>query len=383
MLLLVGATPARSADPQQDAVDQQVQQEVQRILGELDLQDLQTALDELQNPPDDLRNADQLVTQLAQGQFTYLGQTFLNYMLDSAREPLTQAVALFAELLLLAAVSGVLAQMTRALTGGGAAKIASLLVYGVAAVLILHGLWQAVDGARTSITTLLNVTQAVFPVLTALLAASGGFASTAVLQPAFAVAAQTASWLVRDLLLPAALCGGVLSVAGSVTQKNLLKEFGSLLRSAGVWVAGAVMTVFVALTAIQGSAAVSYDGISFRTAKYAVDSMVPYVGGMFSDLADTLVGCSLLVRNAVGVAGLLALLAAIIPPVLSALGIYLAYRLAGALAASFDADGLCTVMGESGKVVMLLVVILLMTFVLMFLMLTVTIGAGNSILAMR
>jgi hypothetical protein len=69
--------------------------------------------------------------------------------------------------------------------------------------------------------------------------------------------------------------------------------------------------------------------------------------------------------------------------VLSAFGIYQAYRLAGALAASFDADGLCTVMGESGKVVMLLVVILLMTFVLMFLMLTVTIGAGNSILAMR
>lgn len=360
-----------------------MQQEVDRIIAGLDLHSLQNELDALQEKPKELNNAAALVRGLAAGQFKFLGQDFLQVLGDAAKEPFRQGLLLFSELLLLVAISGILAQMTAALSSGGAAKIAGLIVYSVAALLILHSLWGAIDSTRKAITALLNVTQGVFPVLTTMLAATGGFASSAVLQPAYAMLTQTATWLTRDLLLPAALYGGVLSIAGAVTGKNLLSEFGSLLRSAGIWVAGALMTLFVALTSIQGSAAMSFDGISFRTAKYAIDSMIPYVGGMFSDLADTLVGCSILVRNAVGVAGLLGLLAVVVGPVLGALAIYLAYRLAAALAASFEAKELAAVLGESGKVVMLLVVILLMTFAMMFIMLTISLSAGNNILAMR
>ena len=43
-----------------------------------------------------------------------------------------------------------------------------------------------------------------------------------------------------------------------------------------------------------------------------MDNFVPIVGGMFSDTVDTLVGCSLVVHNAVGVLGLVLLLSALL-----------------------------------------------------------------------
>ena len=50
-----------------------------------------------------------------------------------------------------------------------------------------------------------------------------------------------------------------------------------------------------------GRSAAAVDGVSIRTAKYAMDNFIPIVGGMFADTVDTLVGCSLIVQNAVGV----------------------------------------------------------------------------------
>ena len=57
--------------------------------------------------------------------------------------------------------------------------------------------------------------------------------------------------------------------------------------------------------AIQGLTGSTYDGVTLRTAKFAMDKFVPVVGGMFSGTMDTLIGCSLVVKNGVGVMGLI------------------------------------------------------------------------------
>jgi stage III sporulation protein AE len=340
-------------------------------------------MDQLQNVPSNLSQLKPLIQQMSTGQFRYMGSDILNFLLASAKQPVSNALLLFGELLLLVVVSGLLSQLTKTFAAEGAAKVANLIVYAAAAIIIVAALVGAIKTASSAINNLLNLSQGMFPVLSMMLAASGGLATTAVIQPAYSIVVETASWLTREALIPAAVYGGVLAIVGNLTEKSLLKELGSLVRGASVWIAGGVMTVFVAIAAIQGSAAVSYDGISFRAAKYAVDSMVPYVGGMFSDLADTFVGCSLLVRNAVGMAGLLVMVVATIGPLLSALGVYFAFKLAGALSGAFESKQLSAIMGESGKVVMLLVVVMLMCFAMLFFMTTMTINAGNSILAMR
>jgi stage III sporulation protein AE len=383
-LLVSGPARALGDDPPSaDELQKQIDGELQDIIRDLDVGGLQGQLDRMQGVPDDLLNLKPLIQRIASGQFRYMGSDILSYLLDSAKQPLSDALLLFGELLLLIVVSGVLAQLTNAFSSEGAAKIANLVVYAAAAIVIVNALVGAVKTTNGAIEGLLNVSQGVFPVLSMMLAATGGLASTAVLQPAWSIVINTASWLTREALIPAALYGGALAVVGNLTDKGLLKELGSLVRGAGVWIAGAVMTVFVAIAAIQGSAAVSYDGISFRAAKYAVDSMVPYIGGMFSDMADTFVGCTLLVRNAVGMAGLLMMVVAIIRPLLLALGVYFAFKLAAAMSGAFESKQLCAVMNESAKVVMLLVVVMMMCFAMLFFMTTMTINAGNSILSMR
>lgn len=385
MVLLALAAPARAAadPPTADELQERIDGEMQDIIDGLDMDGLQSLMDGLENVPEELTGVRRLIERISTGRFHYLGADILDILASGVREPLRNGALLFSELLLLLVVSGVLAQMTKSFAAEGAARVANLVVYAAAAIIVVHALSSAIRTTSGAADALLGVSQGVYPVLSMMLASTGGLASNAVLQPAYTVVIETSSWMTKELLIPAAMYGGVLAVAGNLTEKNLLSELGGAIRSASVWVAGAVMTVFVAISAIQGSAAVSYDGISFRTAKYAVDSMIPYLGGMFSDMADTFVGCSMLVRNAVGMVGLLMLVITMVEPVLTALCVHFAFRLAAALASSFESKQLSAVMGESAKVVMLLLVILLMSFLMLFFLITITINAGNAILAMR
>ncbi len=384
LLLLVNGGQAFALDPPSgDELQRQIDQTLQEIIEDLDVSSLQGMLDGMSNVPQEMSQVKQLIQKIATGQFQYMGADIFAFLVESVKRPIANGIFLFSELLLLMIISGILAQLMKSFSTDGAAKIANLIVYSAAAILIVGALSSAIKATSAAIDSLLSVSQSIFPVLSIMLASTGGFASTAVLQPAWSIVLETTSWLTREVLIPAALYGGVLVVVGNLTEKNLLSELGGLIRSGSIWVAGAVMTVFVAIASIQGNAAISYDGISFRAAKYAVDSMVPYLGGMFSDMADTFVGCSLLVRNAVGMAGLLVMVIVILEPVLSAVAVYFAFKLAAALAGSLESKQMAAVMGESSKVVMLLLVIMLMSFAMLFFMITITINAGNSILAMR
>ena len=383
LLIFCGRAVAAKDPPTGDELQRQIDEQLQDIIEGLDVSELQNQLNSMENVPGDMSQVKELIAKLSNGQFKYMGAEILDFLIMSVKKPLGNAAMLFSELLLLLIISGLLSQLTKAFSTEGSAKVANLVVYAAAAIIVVTALASSIKSASAAIASLLNVSQTVFPVLAMMLATAGGLASTAVLQPAWSIVLETTSWLTREALIPAALYGGVLAIVGNLTEKNILSELGSFIRNGSVWIAGGVMTIFVAITSIQGSAAVSYDGISFRAAKYAVDSMVPYIGGMFSEMADTFVGCSLLVRNAVGTVGLILMVIALIEPVLSAIGVYFAFKLASALAGSFDSKQMSAVMGESAKVVILLLVIMLLSIAMLFFMMTLTINAGNTILSMR
>ena len=79
---------------------------------------------------------------------------------------------------------------------------------------------------------------------------------------------------------------------------------------------------------VQGVSAAAVDGVSIRTAQYAMDNFIPIVGGMFADPVDTLVGCSLIVQHAVGALGLILLLGALAAPLLRTVATMFLYRAA-------------------------------------------------------
>jgi len=117
-----------------------------------------------------------------------------------------------------------------------------------------------------------------------------------------------------------------------------LRSMGKLLRNAVHWLLGICFTVFVGCIAVQTSAGAHYDGIALRITKFAADKSVPIVGGFFKDAADTFIGCALIVKNALGTAGLAAVTVMLALPALRVLSVSVTSRLCAAVLDLFGSD---------------------------------------------
>ena len=237
--------------------------------------------------------------------------------------------------------------------------------------------------AEQAVTHMAELMQTLFPMLLTLLAAVGATSGAALFKPAVSAASGTMTALVQRVSLPLAMGVATVSLLDHLSPETRLSRLASLLREAAAWTLGIAFTVFIGVTALQGLTAAAADGIGIRAAKYAVDNLVPVVGGMFADTMDTLVGCAMLIKNALGVTGLFLLLSVAGLPMLRLLIAALCYRLCAALlqpAAPSRASGMIQSFSD---VLMLLFVIELSVGAMFILLVAQMLAVGNLAVGLR
>lgn len=237
---------------------------------------------------------------------------------------------------------------------GRAARYAGLLM---TMVFLIADLREHTMLCNETVSRMAGWMQALFPLMITLLAAVGGTASSAFYQPAVMAAAGSMTALVQQVTMPLAVGVAVLSMTGGLSEEMRAARLCRLLRQAACWTLGFGFTVFIGVMSVQGIHAASLDGVSIRTAKFAMDRFIPIVGGMFADTVDTLVGCSLVVHNALGVLGLILLLSALLLPLVRVVMTMFLYRAAAALLETMSDSPLCRAIGSYADVFQLLFVI--------------------------
>ena len=184
---------------------------------------------------------------------------------------------------------------------------------------------------------------AVLPTMLSLLTAIGGTRSALLMEQMSLAATGGLTRFVQSALMSVLGLCAALTVVQHVAQEIRLSRTLRALRTGVHWALGLCFTAFLGYITVQGMTGAYYDGVTVRAAKYAIDKFVPVVGGAFKDTADTLIGCSIVVKNAVGVVGLTGLLAIILRPCAGILCTVAAYR---GCAAALEPLG-CTRIGSA------------------------------------
>lgn len=87
------------------------------------------------------------------------------------------------------------------------------------------------------------------------------------------------------------------------------------------------MTIFVGVVSLEGTLASSVDGITAKTAKTVVSSAIPVVGKILGDAVDTVLGCGIILKNAVGIVGVIIVIGICIMPIIKLSILFLSYKL--------------------------------------------------------
>ncbi|MBR4359887.1 MAG: stage III sporulation protein AE [Clostridia bacterium] len=324
-----------------------------------------------------------LILRLARGERALDAAELLRILAGRLLSALTGSVWRLARLTVPAVLCGVLARMRASFFRQAMGSAVNAACFLLLAGCMAQDLGSHIRLAQEAVTRMADLMQALFPLLLTLLAAVGGTAGTAFFQPAVVAACGTMTGLVRSVTLPLALSSGVAAILNHLSPPMRLGRLSALLKTAAGWTLGVSFTVFISVTTLQSLGAAAADGVSIRTAKYAVDHFVPVVGGMVADTMDTLVGASLLIKNALGLTGLMLLLSVAAVPMLQTLAAVILYRAAAALLEPLADARAGACLQDFSDVLMLLFVIQLSVGAMFLLLVAQMLVVGNLTVMLR
>ena len=324
-----------------------------------------------------------LILRVARGEAAIEGTTLLRELSSRLLGALTGSVWRMARLLAPAVLLGVLGQLRSAFQRQAVGQALNAACFLLLAGCMAQDLAAHMRLAEETIQRMADLMQGLFPLLLTLLAAVGGTAASAFFQPAIVAACGTMTALVRSVTLKLALAAGVTAILNHLSPRMRIGRLSTLLKTGASWTLGVGFTVFISVTALQSLGAAAADGVSIRTAKYAVDHFVPVVGGMFADTMDTLVGASLLIKNALGITGLLVLLSAAAVPMGQTLAAALVYRASAALLEPLGDETAGKCIQDFSDILMLLFVIQLSVGAMFLLLVAQMLVVGNLTVMLR
>ncbi len=376
VLMFPGIARAEEREPEEEQKDtaQVLQEGTDEILSGLDLGDLE----EFYQPEAfDGQTLKEAIAGLTKSGLSDLSaEQALSAVFSALLQELAGNWRFAAEILGMLLLMSLLRNMNSSFGGeiSGAAFYAGYITVAGIAVLILSDCVRICSGA---ITTLCSVIEGVAPVLMLLLTGMGGSSSSGVLSPVLAGLTGSIFSIITTVIFPLILIYAVVSIASNFSSTINLGKLAELLESIVKWLLGILFVIFLGITTLKGIAGASIDGVSFKTAKYTVDKMVPVIGGMFSETLDTIMACSLIVKNAVGIVGLISLACLIGAPLATLVANQFLLRFSAAAAEPFAEKRSVDLLSAMGKTIQLLTVTLLACTAMAFIFLSVLMGAAD------
>ncbi len=201
---------------------------------------------------------------------------------------------------------------------------------------------------RTALLELQDFSRALLPTIAASAAAGGHGAAAAARYAASALFMDILMAAGVQVILPLIYAYAAVSTAGAALPAGSLAGPVKLTGWVCTTLLTALTTVFTLALTVTGAVAGSADKVAGSLAKSAISAALPVVGSILADAADTYVAGAALLRGAVGLFGLAAVLGVCAGPVLG-LGLhYLMYKAAACVAEPFAEGRLAGLLGNIG-----------------------------------
>ncbi len=214
---------------------------------------------------------------------------------------------------------------------GGVNHLVFFVAYAAVVLIIVGNVSDLIQMVGKTLNILKTQVDLVFPVILTLMVAGGAPTSANLYQPAVAVLSSVMVQIFTYVVMPLFVVSLAFTVVSHLAPQTRLDKFVLFFNALFKWIVGVCFTVFLSFLAIQGITAGSFDSISIRATKMTVSGYVPIVGSYMSQGFDLIMASAVLIKNAVGLSGILLLLGIVLAPIVKIIVFSLALKLTAAI----------------------------------------------------
>ena len=317
-----------------------------------------------------------IFTQAVQGKVN--NQTIYKKIIKILGNEVNSNIKILISILVIIVIHGILKSITDSLENSNVSQIIYFVQYILIVTLIMSNFTEIIKLIKETANNLVGFINLLMPLLLTLMVYTGNITTSTVLEPILLFISNFIGNIIVNVLIPIVLIIVVFSIISKISDRVQVEKISKFLKSGVVWFLGVVLTIFVGVVSLEGTLSSSVDGITAKTAKAAVSSVIPVVGKVLGDVVDSVLGCGVILKNAVGVVGVIVIIGICILPVLKIATLSIMYSLASAVVQPVADDKIVKLLDEMSGVFKLLLAILCSLSVILIIGVTLVIKISNS-----
>ncbi len=326
-------------------------------------------------------NLNELFTSAITGKID--NTTIFKSILKIVGKEIINSITVLGSIIVIIVIHSILKSISDGLENKSISQITYYVQYILIVTLIMGNFTQILTMVRTSIESLVGFMNSLIPLLITLMLTTGNIASAGLLEPIILFIITFIGNFITSILIPFVLISTALSIVSKVSNRVQVDKLSKFFNSSIAWVLGVALTLFVGIISVEGSLSSTVDGVTAKTAKAAVSNFIPVVGKILGDAVETVIGCSNVLKNAVGIVGVIIIIGICITPIIKLAILMALYYLTGAICQPIADEKIVKLLEEMGNTFKMLFAILCSVSVMLVVGTTLVINVTNSGLMYR
>lgn len=296
---------------------------------------------------------------------------------------IVNSIASIGSIIVIIIVHSIIKIISDGLENKSISQITYYVQYILIVTLIMTSFSEVLQMVKESIQNLVGFMNILIPLLITLMVTTGSIASASMLQPILLFIITLIGNFIKDVIIPIVLVSTALGIISKISDRLQIDKLSKFFKSSVVWVLGVVLTLFVGIVSLEGTLSSSVDGITAKTTKAAVSSFIPVVGKILGDAVDTVIGCSSILKNALGIVGVVVIIAICVKPIIKLVILMTMYYLGASLCQPIADGKIIKLLDQMGDTFKLLLGILCSVSVMLIIGVTLVVKISNSGLMYR
>jgi len=276
---------------------------------------------------------DSIVKSVTEGTFSPDSQSLLNRITGIFLGELKEAFALVGSIAIIIIIGAFVNNLNQSFKKNAISEATGMALFVYIAAITASAFKVAAGYVLSALGDITLSVHSIVPSMYALCVSSGEMATASMTHPVIYLVCSCAGALIRNVITPLILLRAVCLLLCAITNNDSLGEFSQLFAKFHKTLLTFSMSLFAGIMGITSFAATSFDSLAARGVKFAINTAVPVVGGSISEAMSSVAGSSMMLKNAVGLGGVIVIFSMFAVPMLKIWALSLAFRLTAAFTA--------------------------------------------------
>lgn len=280
-------------------------------------------------------------------------------------------------IIVISVIWGVISNLQSSYLSKGVTEASFYAFYSVYMGLLLKGIKECTLLVTNVISDQVMFLKAAVPVYSSFIISGGQVTAASGMEAIFLYFIQLIGNVIEKFTVPVMIWIFVLNMVNCITTRYNVKKLIDFTKQIIRWGLGILMTFFVGILSMTGFSARNVDNLGLKTLKYAVGNFVPIVGGFLSESVSTVLTSISVLKNAIGIAGVITVILICAVPMIKMIVMIFIYKLTAGIIEPLTDARITNMISEGAETITFLFSVCAIVTVMFVLGITILISVGG------